>query len=250
MELFFIYVFCLLQKISSSRQINIFYWISIASSGLSDKSGRFNKKRQSNGRNFWFVLLPLIFVLILSMANLSWDELAVRSWCGREMLNGSILVFALMHPIEFVWFYRGDMKDGPIRMRSFAGLMILFLGVFASTVGSLGKKLTMVDPEPVMSMAQGVAMPGGIMARLDLFLIAFWIVGVFCVFSGYLFYGNESIKHAFSKGRIVGLSLSYGGIYVISPWIMTTFATWIRRYFFVFIYGNLVIGLFFHLFYF
>ena len=98
---------------------------------------------------FWFVLLPLIFVLILSMANLSWDELAVRSWCGREMLNGSILVFALMHPIEFVWFYRGDMKDGPIRMRSFAGLMILFLGVFASTVGSLGKKLTMVDPEPV-----------------------------------------------------------------------------------------------------
>lgn len=196
---------------------------------------------------FWFVLLPLIFVLILSMTNLSWDELVVRSWRGNEMINGSILVFALIHPIEFVWFYRGDMKDGPIRMRSFAGLMILFLGVFASTVGSLGKKLTMVDPEPVMSMAQGVAMPGGIMARLDLFLIAFWIVGVFCVFSGYLFYGNESIKHAFSKGRIVGLSLSYGGIYIISPWIMITFATWIRRYFFVFIYGNLVIGLFFPL---
>ena len=125
---FFYYVFCILQKISSPRQINIFYWISIASSGLSDESGRFIKKRQSNGRNFLVVLLPLIFVLILSMANLSWDELAVRSWCGREMLNGSILVFALMHPIEFVWFYRGDMKDGPIRMRSFAGLMILFLG--------------------------------------------------------------------------------------------------------------------------
>ena len=49
---FFIYVFCILQKISSPRQINIFYWITIASSGLSDESGRFNKKRQSNGRNF------------------------------------------------------------------------------------------------------------------------------------------------------------------------------------------------------
>lgn len=168
MELFYLCILSLTKNIFFQTNQH-FYWISIASSGLSDKSGRFNKKRQSNGRNFWFVLLPLIFVLILSMANLSWDELAVRSWCGREMLNGSILVFALMHPIEFVWFYRGDMKDGPIRMRSFAGLMILFLGVFASTVGSLGKKLTMVDPEPVMSMAQGVAMPGGIMARLDLF---------------------------------------------------------------------------------
>ena len=40
------------KKISSPRQINIFYWITIASSGLSDESGRFNKKRQSNGRNF------------------------------------------------------------------------------------------------------------------------------------------------------------------------------------------------------
>jgi hypothetical protein len=85
------------------------------------------------------------------------------------------------------------------------------------------------------------------MARLDLFLIAFWIVGVFCVFSGYLFYGNESIKHAFSKGRTAGLILSYGGIYAISPWIMTIFATWIRRYFSIFIYGNLIVGLVFPL---
>lgn len=196
---------------------------------------------------FWFVLLPMIFVLILSVTNLSWNELAVGRWKGKEMINGSIRVFALMHPIEFVWFYRGDIKDGSIRLRSFAGLTILFLGVFVSTIGSLGKKLTMTDPEPVMSMAQGVAMPGGIMARLDLFLIAFWIVGVFCVFSGYLFYGNESIKHAFSKGRILGLILSYGGLYAVSPWIMTTFAVWIKQYFSVFIYGNLVIGLAFPL---
>ena len=88
-------------------------------------------------------------------------------------------------------------------------------------------------------------MPGGIMARLDLFLIAFWIVGVFCVFSGYLFYGNESIKHAFSKGRMIGLFLSYGGIFVLSSWIMTTYAKWIKQFFYLFLYGNLAIGLIF-----
>lgn len=196
---------------------------------------------------FWFVLLPMIFVLLLSVTNLSWNELKIEQFTTKEFINGSLFVFALLHPIEFVWFYRGDMKGGPIRFRSFAGLTILLSGVFLSTVGSLGKKLTQIDPEPVMSMAQGIAMPGGIMARLDLFLIAFWIVGVFCVFSGYLFYGNESIKHAFSKGRTIGLILSYGGIYALSSWVMTTFATWIRRYFSVFIYGNLIIGLFFPL---
>lgn len=194
---------------------------------------------------FWFVLLPMIFVLILSVTNLSWNELKIERFTTNEFINGSLLVFALLHPIEFVWFYRGDMKDGPIRFRSFAGLTILLAGVFLSTVGSLGKKLTQIDPEPVMSMAQGIAMPGGIMARLDLFLIAFWIVGVFCVFSGYLFYGNESIKHAFSKGRKIGIFLSYGGIFVLSSWFMTTYAKWIKQFFNVFLYGNFVIGLIF-----
>ena len=49
---FFYLCILYLTKISSPRQINIFYWLTIASSGLSDESGRFNKKRQSNGRNF------------------------------------------------------------------------------------------------------------------------------------------------------------------------------------------------------
>lgn len=49
---FYLCILYLTKKISSPRQINIFYWITIASSGLSDESGRFNKKRQSNGRNF------------------------------------------------------------------------------------------------------------------------------------------------------------------------------------------------------
>lgn len=196
---------------------------------------------------FWMVLLPMIFVLLLSITNLSWSELKIEQMAQKELVNGSLYVFALLHPIEFVWFYRGDMKDGSIRFRTFAGLMILLLGVFVSTIGSLGKKLTMTDPEPVMSMAQGVAMPGGIMARLDLFLIAFWIVGVFCVFSGYLFYGNESIKHAFKKGRNVGLILSYGGIFLFSQWTMTTFSSWIKQYFQIFLYGNLAVGLVFPL---
>lgn len=196
---------------------------------------------------FWFVLFPMIFVLALSITNLSWNELMIRNFHGMELLRGSLLVFALLHPIEFVWFYREDMKDGSIRFRSFAGLAILLLGVFISTVGSLGKKLTMIDPEPVMSMAQGVVMPGGIMARLDLFLIAFWIVGVFCVFSGYLFYGNESIKHAFSKGRMLGLILSYGGLFLCSKWIMDIFSKWIKSNFYFFIYGNLIFGLIFPL---
>jgi hypothetical protein len=108
------------------------------------------------------------------------------------------------------------MKEGGIRWYYMVGLGALFLGIFCATIGSLGKNLTMIDENPVMSMAQGVAVPGGFMARLDLFLIAFWIVGVFCVFSGYLFYGNEGIRHGLPILRKPCLWLSYGGMLLLT----------------------------------
>ena len=191
---------------------------------------------------FWFVLAPVLFVLLLSVGNLSFDQLVTDGFQWKTFAQGSFLLLALLHPIELAWFYRGDMKQGDMKLRSLLGVTLLFVGIFVVTVGSLGRELTLFDRNPVMSMAQGAAMPGGIMARLDIFLIAFWIVGVFCVFSGYLFYANESVKHAFGKGRIVGVILSYGGIFLLTEWLVDR-QEWFHQYFYPFIYGNLAAGL-------
>lgn len=191
---------------------------------------------------FWFVLLPVIFVLLLSVGNLSLEQLVIDQWDWKTWMQGSFLLLALLHPIELVWFYRGDMRQGDMKLGSLFGLTILFVGIFVVTVGSLGRKLTLFDENPVMSMAQGAAMPGGLMARLDIFLIAFWIVGVFCVFSGYLFYANESVKHAFPKGRIVGVILSYGGIFALTKRLAESRELF-HQYFYPLIYGNLAAGL-------
>lgn len=191
---------------------------------------------------FWFVLAPVLFVLLLSVGNLSFDQLVVDGFQWKMFGRGSFLLLALLNPIELVWFYRGDMEHGDMKLRSILGLTILFTGIFVVTVGSLGRDLTLFDRNPVMSMAQGAAMPGGLMARLDIFLIAFWIVGVFCVFSGYLFYANESVKHAFPKARLVGVILSYGGIFLLTRQLIEC-QEWFHKYFDMFLYGNLAVGL-------
>lgn len=81
------------------------------------------------------------------------------------------------------------------------------------------------------------------MARLDIFLIAFWIVGVFCVFSGYLFYGNEGLHQAFGgKGRIAGNILSYGGLFLGTNLLLSYWDV-IWEHFTLFLYGNLAAGL-------
>ncbi len=191
---------------------------------------------------FWFVLIPVIFVLLLSASDLAFRELAVTEFGWKDFGKGTLLLAALFHPVEFVWFYRGDMEHGNMKFTSFLGLAILLLGVYCATAGSLGRTLTVYDENPVMSMAQGVAMPGGLMARLDIFLIAFWIVGVFCVFSGYLFYGNESLKHAFGKGRKAGVLLSYGGLLLLTNWLLPLYDFFWNNFSY-FLYGNLLIGL-------
>lgn len=194
---------------------------------------------------FWFVLLPVILVLALGGTDLAWSEIAVTSFRWTEFLRGSFLLLALLHPIELVWFYRGNIKEGGVKITSFLAVGALFLGIFAVVLGSLGRKLTLLDQNPVMSMAQGAAIPGGVMARLDIFLIAFWIVGVFCVFSGYLFYGNEGLCQAFGrKGKITGEILSYGGLFLGTN-LLLKYWDIIWNHFFLFLYGNLAAGLLF-----
>ena len=192
---------------------------------------------------FWFVLLPVLAVLLLSAGDLAFSEIWITSFQWKEFARGSLLLLALLHPIELVWFYRGSIKEGGMKAGSFLSVGLLFLGIFCAVLGSLGRKLTMMDPNPVMSMAQGVAIPGGIMARLDIFLIAFWIVGVFCVFSGYLFYGNEGLCQAFqTRGRIAGNILSYGGLFLGTNQLLDHWDI-IWEHFNLFLYGNLAAGL-------
>lgn len=190
---------------------------------------------------FWFVLLPVIFVLLLSVTDLNFKELAVHDFRWIGLGKGSLLLLSLLHPIEFLWFYRGDMQKGKMKLTSILGIAVLFLGIFCATVGSLGTRLTMEDANPVMSMAQGVAMPGGIMARLDIFLIVFWIVGVFCVFSGYLFYGNESLNYVFGKRRKAGIIISYGGLLLLTDVVFKFQKVWLASFSW-FLYGNFIVG--------
>lgn len=195
---------------------------------------------------FWFVLLPVIFVLLLSLTDLSLGELSVTTFSWNHFVNGMIGAVALLHPMELAWFYRGNINQGNMRVSSFLGLGILLMGIFCAVTGSLGRKMILYDENPVMSMAQGAAMPGGLMARLDIFLIAFWIVGVFCVFSGYLFYGNESIRNTFQNGGKIAAWLSYGGILFMTDFLFDLYPLF-QKYFLWFIYGNLIIGMIFPL---
>ena len=126
--------------------------------------------------------------------------------------------------------------------KTLLGIIILSAGVFAATAGSLGLQMIRRDPFPVISMAQNVAMPGGIMARLDIFLIAFWIVGVFCVLSGYLFYGNWSFENTFAGKKKWGRWISYGGLFLITGFLIPMVRLW-ENYISVFLFANLLLGI-------
>lgn len=190
---------------------------------------------------FWFILLPVMFVLLLGAFDLSVPQVAADSFRWGDFGRGSLIAFGLLHPIELVWFYMENIKERETGLRPFLFLAALLLGIYTVTVGSLGRNLVIFDENPVMSMAQGIAMPGGIMARLDIFLIAFWMIGGWSIFTGYLFYGNESLTYAFPKIKKTGKILSYAGIFLASGFFLDF---WKRTGTDskIFLYGNLVIG--------
>lgn len=192
---------------------------------------------------FWFILIPFIFILLLSMTEFSVQPFLIRQFEPKNLVVGGLYVLALFHPMELVWFYQGHMKEKGMKKQTLLGMILLSAGVFAATAGSLGLAMIKRDSFPVISMAQNVAMPGGIMARLDIFLIAFWIVGVFCVLSGYLFYGNWSFEKAFPGRKKWGRWISYGGLFLISGILIPAIRYW-ENFISMFLFGNLLLGIF------
>ncbi len=240
---FFYAYMLLLARVFLLPYMNI-YWIGLPVIFLAFRmngEGLDDRARVMEGL-FWFILIPFIFILLLSMTEFSVKPFLIRQFEPKNLAVGGLYVLALFHPMELVWFYQGHMKEKGMNKKTLLGIIILSAGVFAATAGSLGLQMIRRDPFPVISMAQNVAMPGGIMARLDIFLIAFWIVGVFCVLSGYLFYGNWSFENTFAGKKKWGRWISYGGLFLITGFLIPMVRLW-ENYISVFLFANLLLGI-------
>lgn len=149
---------------------------------------------------FWWMLVPLILVAVFSITNVGWNSLAdeflstpASSGAGiRGILYAAYLMLVVMSGLELMSFtlpmQKENLRGNALKMLVWIVISVMLAYFFV--IGILGQAWTGSGATAALNVMEASAFPGGLVERLDYPVLAFWVIGVFAVISGYMFYAK------------------------------------------------------------
>ncbi len=183
---------------------------------------------------FWFVLIPLLCMLLFSAGNIEPLYFTQTQETGAlNILKGSYFVFLFFSVIFYALFFTQYLKDkrqpGKI-YRAISGAIfltvILLLVLYFLLIGNFGVQALKEMQFPVVTLMSTVKITGGFMKRLDAFMLAVWFFTLFALLNLLLFYGSSMLEKTIRKMTgmrkvIVSAVLVFllaGGFHVNGKW--------------------------------
>lgn len=170
---------------------------------------------------FWWMITPLLFIGVFVISNTNWQSI------GKELFDFSMLQENITHPkaiiygaylvlivtssIELMMYTIVTQKNNQSYnvKKIIAWIAIVFVFSYTFVFGILGRAWVGSDSMAALNVMEAAAVPFGLMQRMDYAVLAFWIIGVFAMLSGYLFYANQFgirciLKQDYNIATIVG----------------------------------------------
>lgn len=151
---------------------------------------------------FWWMIVPLILVAVFSVSNMDWtgliEELRLAGMEHREgglysLFWGGYLILLILSTSELMLFTLANQVKNHWENALKILIWILIAVVFAYMfiIGILGNDWVGSSSTAALNVMEASAFPGGTVKRIDYPVLAFWMIGVFAIVSGYLFYAKE-----------------------------------------------------------
>lgn len=154
---------------------------------------------------FPWMIVPIILVAVFSISNINLNELYYGlSGVGYEKLNANTSVtdvikagyvaFLITTSTELSLFTLPHQNQRGWRNPLKTGLWIL-ISIFLAyifIIGILGGHWVAEDAQASLNVMEAAFVPGDVVERADYPVLIFWIIGVFAVVSGYMFYSKEA----------------------------------------------------------
>lgn len=150
---------------------------------------------------FWWMIVPLILVAVFSVSNVDWQ---IKGMTGttdyRAILMGGYQMLIVMSSVETMLFTLTKVKkpDWSGYLKTIIWILVALLFSYIFVQGIIGEKWAGDSSMSVLYAMEAARFPGGI-ERMDYAVVAFLLIGVFAVISGYMFYAKEFLRVAFSK---------------------------------------------------
>lgn len=151
---------------------------------------------------FWWMIVPLIVTAVFSISNIDWGGLPERlkglDYTGGiegvgSTLKAGWLVLLVLSSVELMMFTLSRQKENNWRnaLKTIIWILVAVLFAYIFIIGILGGLWVGSSSTAALNVMEASAFPGGTVERMDYPVLAFWIIGVFAVVSGYMFYAKE-----------------------------------------------------------
>ena len=156
---------------------------------------------------FPWMIIPIIFVAVFSISSIDLGELysglmgenydMLHEGAGvLDVVRAGYVAFLITSSTELMLFTLPHQRENNWRHELKLGLWIL-ISIFLTYVfiiGILGGHWVASDSQAALNVMEAAFIPGEVLERADYPVLAFWIIGVFAVISGYMFYAKEALK--------------------------------------------------------
>lgn len=159
---------------------------------------------------YLWMVIPIILVAVFSISNINVDEL-YNGLMGvnyemlhegasfMDVIKGGYVAFLITTSTELMLFSLPYQREGNWRNALKTGLWIL-ISIFLAymfIIGIMGGHWVASDSQAALNVMEAAFIPGGVIQRADYPVLAFWVIGVFAIISGYIFYAKEALFTGF-----------------------------------------------------
>lgn len=175
---------------------------------------------------YFIVVIPFFIFLILGLYKVDYTNLmpiltektGTILYGGYEVFLTFSVIELLLFVVPFIKYTQKDKKEGK-KLSSYVGSALAIVGIlnllfFIVSLGILGEKGTKQTLWSMVYMIQVVKFPGGFIQRQDAIILSIWMLSIFILLSGFLFYIGVIGKRIF---RVPS------GNYLLIPFIIFIF---------------------------
>lgn len=147
---------------------------------------------------FWWMIIPLILVAVLSITNVKWNSFSWPVLNKGDFISGGIWEgsYSILIPLSSVelmmmTLHREKKRNWKNDLGILLWIIITMVLAYIYVVGIIGAGWAGSGQGSALNVMQTASVSSNTVRRLDYPVFAFWIIGVFATVSGYIFYAKE-----------------------------------------------------------
>lgn len=177
---------------------------------------------------YFLVIIPIFFFTLMGISKVDLSNLMpIFTENFGDIINGGYMIFLTFTMLELLLFsvplvnmekelLKKEKKIFHYLVQSILVVGVLDLLFFIITAGILGLQETKGKLWSTVIIIQSIDMPGGFIKRQDAFIIGIWMLSIFTLISGFIYYLSFFAKHILHstshKHYIIILTLLLFGI--------------------------------------